>query len=436
MRTLLAVLLITVTASSQSSIKAPPELFAEGARIAWIGDSITHACLYTRYLEDYAWTRYPRRSLEFLNAGVRGDQLSDGLRRLDEEIAAWRPNRALICFGSNSGSQRRFDPKIVSAYQHDLRKFVERALELESAPFLMSSPPYDAESIRLRKSVAGLAPFSRDYAATLRHLALVTRDFARKNKLPYIDLQEPLRAHLERLRFLNAGASLSSDGIHPGPAASALIAIEVLKQIGERGARMSITIRDSGALIHGGRELQRKRPIEEPINRRFLIQADVLPWPLPLEAREAVLLDEYYAERNRVQVRHTTLPHGIWELRVDGVPLISAASATWRQGLDIGLRLEHPDWQQALRLSAKNGLRNDQIRSGIRDIQEARRIAANTPGISKAVAEQREQARARMRQLQAKLPQLKERILAELQEIKALRSPQPHVYEWVRPRSK
>ena len=434
--TLLASTLFALPAAAQKDFAAPPELFADGAHIVWVGDSITHACLYTRYLEDYAWTRYPTRQLSFENAGVSGDRVVNALARFDTDIAVWKPSRVLICFGMNDGGFRSFDPKIVTAYLDGLRRLIDRSLEIGAAPILMCSPPHDPESIRLRKDVGALPELPADYAATLRNLALATRDFARERKLPYIDIQEPLRAHLERLRFLNAGASLSPDGIHPSPAASALIAIEVLKQLGERGGRMRITVSDTGADIDGGVELDRKPLVEEPNQRQFRIRANSLPWPLPLEAREAALLDDYYAERNRVQVRHTALPPGMWELRVDGFAVLTAASATWRQGVDIGLRMEHPDWQQALRLSGHNGLRNAQIRGGIRDIWEARRIAAETQGTSDAAAEQRERARIRIRQLEEQLQDVGRKVLAEQREIQALRAPQPHVYEWVRPRTK
>jgi len=90
------------------------KFFEDGAKIVWLGDSITHACLFTRYLEDYALTRYPSRKLEFVNCGVSGDKAMDTLLRFDSDVAIWKPNRILVCLGMNdagfsSWNQSYFD---------------------------------------------------------------------------------------------------------------------------------------------------------------------------------------------------------------------------------------------------------------------------------------------------------------------------------------
>ena len=43
-----------------------------GDSIVFLGDSITHQCLYTQYVEDYFYTRFPEMRLKFHNSGVGG----------------------------------------------------------------------------------------------------------------------------------------------------------------------------------------------------------------------------------------------------------------------------------------------------------------------------------------------------------------------------
>ncbi len=57
-----------------AEFKAPlstPEL-KQGDCIVFLGDSITHQCLYTQYVEDYFYTRFPKMRLKLHNAGVGG----------------------------------------------------------------------------------------------------------------------------------------------------------------------------------------------------------------------------------------------------------------------------------------------------------------------------------------------------------------------------
>ena len=45
----------------------------DGQCLVFLGDSITHQCLYTQYVEDYFYTRMPHKRPRFHNAGVGGD---------------------------------------------------------------------------------------------------------------------------------------------------------------------------------------------------------------------------------------------------------------------------------------------------------------------------------------------------------------------------
>ena len=72
----------------------------DGDTLVFLGDSITHQCLYTQYVEDYFYTRYPNRRIRLHNAGVSGDQANDALIRFDEDIAEFNPKYVTILIGS------------------------------------------------------------------------------------------------------------------------------------------------------------------------------------------------------------------------------------------------------------------------------------------------------------------------------------------------
>jgi len=63
----------------------------DGDTVVFLGDSITHQCLYTQYIEDYFYTRYPKLHIHFHNAGVGGDRAKDALTRMRVTSSARAP---------------------------------------------------------------------------------------------------------------------------------------------------------------------------------------------------------------------------------------------------------------------------------------------------------------------------------------------------------
>ena len=51
----------------------------DGDTLVFCGDSITHQCLYSQYVETFFYTRYPERRIRFHNASVGGDRVGDAL---------------------------------------------------------------------------------------------------------------------------------------------------------------------------------------------------------------------------------------------------------------------------------------------------------------------------------------------------------------------
>src|SRR5262249_30325371 len=91
----------------------------DGDTLVFLGDSITHQCLYTQYIEDFFYTRYPKLHIHFHNSGVGGDRAKDALTRFDEDVAKYKPNYVTILLGMNDGSYRDFDKAVFDTYQTD-----------------------------------------------------------------------------------------------------------------------------------------------------------------------------------------------------------------------------------------------------------------------------------------------------------------------------
>ena len=76
------------------------KLFAAGARVAFIGDSITHNGRAVAYIQDYYRTHFPEREVRIYNHGIAGDTAAGASCRLDEVMSV-QPTEAVVMFGVN-----------------------------------------------------------------------------------------------------------------------------------------------------------------------------------------------------------------------------------------------------------------------------------------------------------------------------------------------
>lgn len=77
-----------------------PKLFDKGARVAMVGDSITHSGLAVAYIQEYYLTHMPERGVKIYNLGTGGDAAAHACARMDE-ILSVNPTEAVVMFGVN-----------------------------------------------------------------------------------------------------------------------------------------------------------------------------------------------------------------------------------------------------------------------------------------------------------------------------------------------
>lgn len=132
---------------------APLVELEDGDTFIFLGDSITHQCLYTQYLETYFYTRYPSKRIHFRNAGVSGDKAADALLRFDEEVAAFEPDYVSVLIGMNDGRYQGFQDEIFSKYEEGMSELFDKLGEVaESIP--MGPSYFDTRSVRVSDQAA------------------------------------------------------------------------------------------------------------------------------------------------------------------------------------------------------------------------------------------------------------------------------------------
>ena len=155
-------------------------LFSQDARVAFIGDSITHTAPTSNYVQEYYWKHLRSRRVRIFNLGTGGDTAEGTLGRLETDIMLARPTEAVIMLGTNdinyhlygegpTKEQRAEADERAARHLAAMEKLV-RALDARGVPVTLCSsigrdeitPPQDT----------ALDPTVRSYGATARLAAL------------------------------------------------------------------------------------------------------------------------------------------------------------------------------------------------------------------------------------------------------------------------
>ena len=130
------------------------ELFQDGETVCFLGDSITHGRQYHSMIYAYYLTRFPDRTIHFVNAGIAGDSAGGALGRLEEDVIevavdgcrdAGDERRGRGNYVADSNERRlEFQRASLDRYAVNMDKLLERLSGETSANFVLLTPsPFD-----------------------------------------------------------------------------------------------------------------------------------------------------------------------------------------------------------------------------------------------------------------------------------------------------
>jgi lysophospholipase L1-like esterase len=407
----------------------------DGDTLVFLGDSITHQCLYTQYVETYFYTRYPKARIRFHNAGVGGDRAKDALARFDEDVAAYQPKYVTILLGMNDGSYTKFEQAVFDTYERDMAALLDRLAALGATAVPMTPTMYDSRARRLYGQPA--EPRDTYYNSVLAFYGAWLREQADVRGLGFVDMYAPLNALSLEQRTKDAQWTMIKDAVHPGPTGQVVMACAILNDMVAKTIVSQVTIAErKGKLGAFARNAKVSEFSAQDGKISFKLAANALPWVLPSEAAEGYALtgagQRFSAERVTVQ----GLKPGTYELKIDGQPVGQWSAEALARGIGLQANDKTPQYQQALKVALLNKERNDKAYRPLRDqygalkgqrrnLQKA--IEANDPMLEAKKAEfetWHAGMKAKVAELQAKAKELEEQIYMANQ-------PVPRSYEIV-----
>lgn len=131
--------------------------FHDGDTVVFLGDSLTAARTYGKYIENYTLLRYPDRKIRFVNSGKGGDTANGSLQRLDRDVFAHKPTVLLVMFGTNDiGWGVYADDEHKQKFLNAIRTIVSACKERNVRVYVCSEPvtaadPHKSEESFLQK---------------------------------------------------------------------------------------------------------------------------------------------------------------------------------------------------------------------------------------------------------------------------------------------
>jgi len=332
----------------------------DGDSIVFLGDSITHQCLYTQYVEDYFYTRFPKMRLKFHNSGVGGAKAWDALERFDRDVADYKPKYVTVLLGMNDGRYQPFNQEIFDTYHTDMTKLIGRLKEIGTTPILMTPTMFDSRAARngKRKHDSGKLEL---YNSVLAYYGTWLRDVAVESGFGFVDMYGPLNNITLQERKANADFTIIRDSVHPDAPGQVVMAFAILNDMGLKKQVSNIRISKAAgnkavAIVTGG-EISDAVFQEDGLTFTFL--AESLPLVMPEEAQLGAKLTKLGHKMSREALEVHGLAAGRYELSIDGTVVGVFPVSSLERHIELQENSKTPQHQQAAAVAALNKQRND-----------------------------------------------------------------------------
>ncbi|MCE9607760.1 MAG: SGNH/GDSL hydrolase family protein [Planctomycetia bacterium] len=240
-----------VVSFAQSVAVAAEMLVVPGARIAIVGDSITEQKLYSKYMEAYLLACSGVKDVSVFQFGWSGERAPGFAARLENDLAAFKPNVATLCYGMNDGSYKPFDDQIGGTYEKAMRDILKKLAGVGVTKVVVGSPgAVDDYFFRPGQMFADGKPAHESYNDNLAHLRDIDKKLAEETKQNFADVHSAMYDTMKK-----AQAKLGpkypvcgGDGFHPGTNGQLLMAYAFLKGLGVDGniGEINVDMKSSG----------------------------------------------------------------------------------------------------------------------------------------------------------------------------------------------
>ena len=333
----------------------------DGDCIVFLGDSITHQCLYTQYVEDYFYTRFPTMRLRLHNAGVGGARAWDALLRFERDVAAYHPKYVTVLLGMNDGRYAEYLDDVFTSYSEEMNRLLERIDDCGATAILMTPTMFDARAKRMQPPGGFMGEKAVTlYNSTLAYYGTWLRDTACERGLGFVDMWGPLNKITLQKRRTDPTFTMIRDSVHPDAPGQVVMATAMIEDLNlpEIVSQMNFSFKD-GAWSSTSQSADITELKGGADRLSFTSLEDALPWVLPQEAQLGVELTDLNQKLSRQTLMVSGLPAGTYTVLIDDVEVAKATERELSMGIPLQNATKSPQYQQAAKVAELNKRRNE-----------------------------------------------------------------------------
>ncbi len=342
----------------------------DGDTFVFLGDSITHQCLYTQYVEDYFYTRMPKVRIHFHNSGVGGDRAQNALDRFEDDVAAFKPKYVTILLGMNDGSYRDFDKGTFDTYQTGMTTLLDKIAALGATAIPMTPTMFDSRAKKLKGDNG--EPRNTYYNGVLSLYGSWLREQSLNRGLGFVDMWSPLNNLTLTQRKTDADWTMIADAVHPGAVGQTVMAAAIISDAVPKTVVSQTTIIADAAKPTATAANAKVSDLKVDGGKvTFSLLANSLPWVLPPDTADGQKLTSLGHRYSNEKVTVRQLPAGKYEVKIDGTPIGQFTEGQLSFGVELEGNEKTPQYQQALKVAMLNKDRNDKAYRNIRNLYGA-----------------------------------------------------------------
>jgi lysophospholipase L1-like esterase len=217
--------MIAILSHGSAQATAETAYLKPGDVIVCVGDSVTAAGVYDRFLQAMLDRLYPEAGIRVVNRGQGGQSSNAATGLLDSALKTERPTLATFMFGVNDTRWSAGDEDAkAAAFVAGLTAAINLAEKSQVVPLLLRESHFSH----------GQAPdeFAAKVNGVLDRLMAAQDAFAAARQIPVIDTQGAYKHALAAAWAADPRYEFSPDIVHPNSAGHAALAGEILRALG------------------------------------------------------------------------------------------------------------------------------------------------------------------------------------------------------------
>lgn len=333
------------------------QVFQNGDRVCFLGDSITHGGMYHNYINVYYATRFPDRDIKIFSAGISGGSASWAMSWIDEDVIAKKPNKIAIMFGMNdvgrgnytanpTAAQRKGQERAFQNYKSNMAILLAALKKGTTASYIFITPsPFDQTGVNDKNNNQ---PGCND---GLGRCAGFVKELAAENNGLLVDFHAPMTAlNVKEQKKDPQYTLIGADRVHPKGPGHTMMAYLFLKAQGAPALVSNLELDAQNAKVIKCENASVSNLKKEKDAIAFDLLEKALPYPVLPDARPILDLIPFTKDLNQETFSIKNLGKDSAELVIDGISIGKFSKEEFEKGINLALNEKTPQYQQAMQV--------------------------------------------------------------------------------------